>query len=121
MKIFELFRTEPLSHGRIRKLYKNAGSSLACCKAIMQLLDFKKQKIRVTIHGEEMQPDRRVNAKSFAEIAEYSETSDISSCFFSGIFKGKEMNIVVDFSLKKLCVISDDETIVVEIEKQMEG
>lgn len=108
MKYFKLIKTELLSNHRVREVYKNMASSLFCCEVLMQCTDFKINKVRITLHNDEMQPDIRKNIKKFSEIVNFSKQFEISSCFFSGTFNEKNIDIVIDFSLNNIYMVAEE-------------
>lgn len=108
MKYFKLIKTELLSNHRVREVYKNMVSSLFCCEVLMQCTDFKINKVRISLHNDEMQPDIRKDIKKFSEIVNFSKQFEISSCFFSGTFNEKNIDIVIDFSLNNIYMVAEE-------------
>ena len=104
----DLFRAESLSGKRKRWSYKLSDLPIDWCKKIMTLADFNPNKIRLTLEGEEMQPDKKVMISSFAELLSFEQKFDISSCLFKGSYHGNPVGIVVDFGLKMLTVVAED-------------
>ena len=104
----DLFRAESLSGKRTRWSYKLIDSPIDWCEKIMTLADFNPNKVRLTIEGEEMQPDKRVIVSSFAELLSFTKKYNISSCLFKGSYHGNPVDIVVDFGLKTLYIVAED-------------
>lgn len=121
MEVFDFFRSENLSEKRIRNSYKINGSSFECCKNIMNLEEFVQDKVRLTLEGEEMQPDKKVRISLFSELLSFNAASKISSCLFQGMFQGKPIDIVVDYGLKTLNVVSEDLALIEAFKKELEG
>lgn len=122
MGMFDLFRTEPLSNNKKRNLYKMRGVlPIDCCKKIMDGKWFACEEIRLTLAGEEMEPDTRLSVSSFEEILSYSKQSDVSSCLFRGLYKGKNVSIVVDFGMTMLYVASEDPETIKSVINELEA
>jgi hypothetical protein len=121
MGIIDLLRTEPLSDKRTRNSYKISGSPIDYCKKLMSLAGFSRGKVRLTLEGEEMLPDKKVIISSFEELLPFAKKSNISSCLFKGSYQGNPVDIVVDYGLKTLHVVAEDSKIVDSIKKELEG
>lgn len=121
MGMFDLFRTEALSGKRIRNSYIMNILPLECCKKIMSITELTHNKIRLTLEGEEMRPDRRVSISSFAELLRFTEEADASLCLFKCLYKGRSVDIVVDFGLKMLNIASEDSEVIESIKNILEG
>ncbi len=120
MGIIDLLRTESLSGKRTRNSYKLSGSPVDYCKKIMSLAGFSHDKVRLTLEGEEMQPDKKVLISSFTELIPFAKKSNISSCLFKGSYHGNPVDIVVDYGLKTLNVVAEDSKVVESIKKELE-
>lgn len=120
MGIIDLFRTESLSGNRIRSSYKISGSPNNYCEKLMNLAGFSRDKVRLTLEGEEMQPDKKVMISSFAELLPFTKKSNISSCLFKGSYHGNPVDIVVDYGLKTLNVVAEDSKTVELVKKELE-
>lgn len=121
MGIFDLFRSETLSGKRIRNSYKISGSPIEYCKKIINMPGFNQSKIRLNIEGEEMQPNRKVLISSLGDLIRLSKEENISSCTFKGTYNGKPADIVVDYGLKMINVVSEDSKIIETITRNLEG
>ena len=116
----EFVRKEVLSEKKIRNVYKSKISFIKLCEKVIQLPEYKKTKIRVTIEGAEMEPDERITLDSFDEIKKIAEKSRVSMILFRGIYNKKEVNIIVDADLEKLIITADDSKVMEDIRGRLE-
>ena len=120
MSFLKLFKTDKLSGNRKREVYKCSLEAMECSRIIFLMTDFQKREVRVTIAGEEMKADERKIILSFRELQDISDNSVVSSCVFQGRFNNEDIDVVVDYDLKRINVVAKhDETIALLI-KQME-
>jgi len=118
---FELLRSENLSGDRTRSCYKISQSPVDLSKKVMGLSEFGIDKIRLTIDGEEMQPDKKVLITSVVELLSIHEKCSISSCSFKGTYGGENVEMVVDYGLKMFNIVTEDSSIIQSIIKDLEG
>ena len=116
MDIFTFEKTKRFENGTEIKYFKNNISSLDCCRIIMQISDFNKERVEVTMAGEVMQPNIIAGVKSFLEIAELAESNYILWCLFCGKFRNSPVELVVEFDFKRVRLISENELVLKEIE-----
>lgn len=120
MGMIDLLRKESLSGKRMRNVYKIGGSPVDFCGKLMNINGFSKDKVRLTIEGEEMKPDKKVIISSFAELLPFTKKSNVSSCLFKGLYNGEPVEILVDFGMKMLNVVAEDTKAVDMIKKALE-
>lgn len=119
MYSLKLFRAEKFSDHRVGCSYISNRSSIDNCRVVCELKGLIIDKIKVTIAGEEMKPDKRVEVKGFSELLEVSKTNSISSCLLKCTFNTNEVEIVIDFDTEKVKIISSSRTIIEKIEDSL--
>ncbi len=120
MSMLKLFRKETLSDDKTSCSYILDKSSLGRCQDVSKMKGFLIKAIRVTIEGQEMQPDKKMKVSSWLEISDLAKKSMISSCLFKGIFDEMNIEIVVDFDNKKIKIISNDSKIIEKVKNKLE-
>ncbi len=89
------------------------------CKKLFCVEGFVFSKIVLDIHIEDRMPMKFVDISSFDELLVHSN-EDISYCAFRGKYMNKEIHVVVEFWCGYIFIVSEDQSIVDELIKQLE-
>lgn len=120
MCTLDLFSSEKLSGKRILNSYIISDSPIEYCKKIIDMPEFKPSEIRLSLEGEEMQPNRRFLVSSLDELINLSKNEIVDSCVFEGSYNGEEAGICVDYGLMMINVVSEDSEVIEAIKKNLE-
>ena len=89
------------------------------CRKLFCVEGFVLSKTVLDIDTDNIIPTKFVDISSFDELLEHIN-EDINNCKFEGRYMNKEIRLVVDFSLERIFIVSDDQSIVDELIKQLE-
>ena len=102
-----------------RYVYSIDKSPIDYCRKLFYVEGFVLSKTVLDIDTEDRMPTKFVYISSFDELLEHIN-EDINNCKFEGRYMNKEIRLVVDFSLERIFIVSDDQSIVDELIKQLE-
>lgn len=103
----KLFRKEKLGE-KTRSRYEVNGSEKNLSKKLFGLKGLELNKVIVWLEPEEMMPHEAVKVKNKEEF-EKATDKEISLVEFKGKYNGYDVNIIVDYGLSLLTILSCDE------------
>ena len=107
-----LIRIESLSKNRKRFIYKiEKGYIYEYCRRIFNFREIYFEKIRLTLEGEELQPNKKVFIYSFEEFILYNLDYNVSSCLFKGEYFKNLVEILIDFETESLNIVVDNNNV----------
>lgn len=89
------------------------------CRKLFCVEGFILSETTLNIHIEDRMPMKFVDISSFDELLVHSN-EDISSCLFSGKYMNKEIHVVVEFWCGYIFIVSNDQSIVDALIKQLD-
>lgn len=113
-----LFRKDKLGK-KTRSRYELDSSTKELSKKIFGLKDMELDEIIVKFEPEEMRPHEEIKVCSQKELHEKTRNKRVSSLRFEGKYKGKALNILIDYGLSLLNILSDSEEINEDINKAL--
>lgn len=111
--------THPQNQNIKRYIYSISEPPIDYCRKLFCVEGFVLSETTLDIYGEEMMPMKFVDISSFDELLAHSN-EDISSCLFNGRYMNREISVVVVFSIERIFIVSDNQSIVDELIKELE-
>lgn len=102
-----------------RYVYSISEPPIDYCRKLFCVEDFILSKTVLDIDIGDRIPIKFVYISSFDELLAHSN-EDISSCLFKGRYMNKEIRVVVEFGLERIFIVSEDQSIVDELIKQLD-
>lgn len=104
----KLFKKEKINK-RIRSRYEIKGFEKELSMKLFELKELRLSKVIVTLEPEEMMPHKEIKVKNKEEFEKVTKNKGISSIGFMGKYNGHDLNILIDYDLSLLNILSCDE------------
>lgn len=103
-----LFKKEKLGK-KTRSRYELGTSAKELSRKVFGMKDLQINEVVIKLEPEEMKPHEELKVHSQKELNEKTKNRKISSIKFEGNYKGTTLNILVDYGLSLLNILSDSE------------
>lgn len=113
-----LFRKDKLGK-KIRSRYELDSFKKELSEKIFGLKGVELDEIIVKFEPEEMRPHEEIKVYSQKEFYEKTKNKRVSSLGFEGKYKGKALNILIDYDLSLLNILSDSDEINEDINRAL--
>ena len=114
-----MIETHPQNQNIKRYRYSINEPPIDYCRKLFCMEGFVLSETVLDIDTEDRMPTKFVDISSFDELLAHSN-EDINNCVFRGKYMNKEIHISVDFGLERIFIVSDDQSIVDELIKQLD-
>ena len=103
-----LFKKEKLGK-KTRSRYELGTSAKELSRKVFGIKGLEVSEVIIKFEPEEMEPHEEVKVHSQKELNEKTKNGKVSSLKFDGNYKGTALNILVDYGLSLLNILSDSE------------
>lgn len=103
-----LFKKEKLGK-KTRSRYELGTSAKELSRKVFGMKGLEVSEVIIKFEPEEMKPHEEVKVHSQKELNEKTKNRKVSSLKFDGNYKGTALNILVDYGLSLLNILSDSE------------
>lgn len=112
--------THPQKQNIKRYIYSISEPPIDYCRKLFCVEDFILSETTLDIDPDDDRlPMKFVDISSFEELLTHSN-EDISKCLFNGRYMNREISVVVVFSIERIFIVSDNQSIVDELIKELE-
>lgn len=105
-----LFKKEKLGK-KTRSRYKLGTSAKELSRKVFGMKGLEVNEVVIKFEPEEMEPHEELKVHSQKELNEKTKNRKISSIKFEGSYKGTALNILVDYGLSLLNILSDSDEV----------
>lgn len=105
-----LFKKEKLGK-KTRSRYELGTSAKELSRKVFRMKGLEVNEVVIKFEPEEMEPHEELKVHSQKELNEKTKNRKISSIKFEGSYKGTALNILVDYGLSLLNILSDSDEV----------